>query len=179
MIHFHSTLPIPIPVLLEHYNSPLILQRHLQVVHHTAQIILQRFKQNWQNLSVDEEAILFGAGSHDIGKVIEVNELYRSGKKHEEVGYQLLIENSIPYRLARFAKTHGDWSDPNLYLEDLLVALADKIWKGKRITELEEKVCQKLEERIEGNYWEIFIKLDEILMEISLGADERLTWQKS
>ncbi|MGB1242149.1 MAG: HD domain-containing protein [Chitinophagales bacterium] len=173
-----TDLPHPIPHLLKTHNAPLSLQKHLLIVHSTAKNLLQKIKENWQYLILDEEAILFGAASHDIGKTIEIKELHENGKKHEEVGYELLKANEIPHRLARFAKTHGNWQIDFLELEDLLVALADKIWKGKRVGELEEKICQKLAAALEMNYWDVFMDLDSILMKIALGADERLTWQR-
>ena len=33
--------------------------------------------------------------------------------------------------LARFCVTHARWESDGIGLEDLLVALADKLWKGK------------------------------------------------
>ncbi|MFK7906079.1 MAG: HD domain-containing protein [Chitinophagales bacterium] len=174
-----TDLPQPIPFLLQNHKTPLILQKHLLIVHSTAKILLQKLKKNWQTLIIDEEAILFGAASHDIGKAIEVSELYESGKKHEEVGYQLLVANEISHGLARFARTHGNWQAESLELEDLLVALADKIWKGKRVEKLEERVCRKLAAVIEVDYWTVFLQLDSILMEMTLVADDRLTWQES
>lgn len=168
-----SNLPTPIPSLLQSYNAPQHLQSHLCIVYTTATILLQQLKSKWEHLDIDETAILFGAASHDIGKAIVTEELHQSGNQHEIVGYQLLIQNNIPHRLARFAQTHGNWQEESLEVEDLLVTLADKIWKGKRIPTLEEKICHKMAAILEIDFWEIFVQLDEILIEIVLGADER------
>mgnify|MGYP002637651384 FL=1 len=104
-------------------------------------------------------------------------ELYESGKKHEIVGKQILIKNGFSEEESRFAFTHGNWQEENLTLEDLLVSLADKIWKGKRVQELEEKVGLLISENIKLDYWIIYEKLDKIIEQISGGSDKRLLWQ--
>lgn len=170
-------LPNRITDLLEELNAPERLKKHLQIVHSTANDLISQFKQKWPLISFNEELVLLGAGTHDIGKTEITSELFESGKKHELRGEQLLIEYGFTENEARFAFTHGNWQDKNVKLEDLVVALADKVWKGKRVDALEEKLGQMLAENLTTDYWEIYTELDQILEKLASGADERLTWQ--
>lgn len=170
-------LPNKITELLQKLNSPEQLNRHLQIVYSTAKELLSRLNQEWPLLELNEALILFGAATHDIGKVEIKNELYESGKEHEMTGKRILEKLGFTETESRFALTHGNWKGNNLFLEDLLVSLADKIWKGKRIIELEEKIGYLIATKLKTNYWQIFGKLDRILEEISLEADKRLLWQ--
>jgi hypothetical protein len=56
----------------------------------------------------------------------------------------LLLQTGTEPRLARFAATHASWQAPGIELEDLLVSLADKIWKAKRVPDLEQLVVDRL-----------------------------------
>jgi hypothetical protein len=60
----------------------------------------------------------------------------------------------VPASLARFAATHGDWSAPDRTTDDLLVSLADKIWKGHRIASLEDLVTDRLAAATKVSRWE-------------------------
>jgi metal-dependent HD superfamily phosphatase/phosphodiesterase len=64
-------------------------------------------------LEFDQDAVLFGAAIHDIGKAVHPDELSRLGSAHEEAGRALLVAHGVPASLARFAATHGDWSAPD------------------------------------------------------------------
>lgn len=86
----------------------------------------------------------------------------------------------VPEERARFAFTHGNWRglDPPR-IEDLLVALADKCWKGKRVDELEALTVELLSKESGQESWQCYATLDEILREFSATADARLAWQIS
>lgn len=163
-----KNLPIEVTDLLEKYQAPVLLKRHLTLVYNTSIEICAQFAKEWANLVFDKQEILFGAATHDIGKVIEINELSQKGNKHEQIGCELLLENGFPENLARFAKTHGNWEDENLEMEDLMVALADKIWKGKRVEALEERLTKEISMRTNTDYWEVYTKLDVIISKIAL-----------
>ncbi|WP_437193326.1 hypothetical protein [Planctomicrobium sp. SH527] len=79
--------------------------------------------------------------------------------------------------LARFCRTHGAWSQESLSLEDLLVALADTIWKGQRLEELKMQIVNQIVEKTDLESWLVFQELDELLTEIASCGDERLAWQ--
>jgi hypothetical protein len=100
-------------------------------------------------------------------------ELSGPGSAHELAGYSLLLSKGVEESLARFARTHGSWDAADSTFEDLLVTLADKVWKGKRLPELEQRVA----ERLGGPPWETFLALDDELERIASGADERLAFQ--
>lgn len=170
-------LPKEITVLLESLNSPLRLKRHLRIVHTTASEILNQLIAEWPGLKLDQELILFGSATHDIGKTEITDELYESGKIHELTGMTILLNHGFTNEQSRFALTHGNWQDESLKIEDLLVALSDKIWKGNRIDDLEKLVGQKLSSMLNCDYWDVYVKLDSILSQIALGADEKLHWQ--
>ncbi|MGS2810489.1 hypothetical protein [Nocardia sp. MW-W600-9] len=64
-------------------------------------------------------------------------------------------------------------------MEDLLVSLADKVWKAKRVSELEQLVVQHLA-AIDGQQsWQVFMTLDDELDRIAADADRRLAFQAS
>ncbi len=47
-------------------------------------------------------------------------------------------------RRARFAATHASWGSPGTGVEDLMVSVADKAWKNKRVTDLEDLLVARL-----------------------------------
>ncbi|PXY02564.1 phosphohydrolase [Marinifilum breve] len=170
-------LPNRIVELLEEVDSPERLKRHLQIVYSTASELVNQIKQEWPTIVFNEELILFGAGTHDIGKSLITKELYEKGRKHELKGKYLLQNHGFKIEEARFAFTHGNWQEENLTIEDLIVSLSDKIWKGKRIAELEEKVGKIISDNLNIDYWEVYVKLDEILVKLSNKSDELILWQ--
>jgi len=127
----------------------------------------------------DRDAVLFGAATHDIGKTVHLDELGGPGSAHEEAGQALLLGHGIGPEFARFAATHASWAEAEVGFEDLLVSLADKIWKNKRVPELEDLVVARLARATGRAAWEEFIALDEILARIGDAADERLAFQAS
>ncbi|MGZ0151114.1 HD domain-containing protein [Kribbella sp. WER1] len=145
---------------------------HLQLVHDVACELTDWLGTAYPTITFDATAVRFGAATHDIGKVRHPEELSAPGHLHEAVGEQLLLEAGVPPHLARFAGSHGSWSAESP-LEDLLVSLADKVWKAKRVPDLEQLVV----ERIGGTAWEVFLQLDDVLDGLAAGADERLAFQ--
>ncbi|MFI9597100.1 hypothetical protein [Nonomuraea sp. NPDC052265] len=59
------------------------------------------------------------------------------------------------------------------------MSLADKIWKNKRVPDLEDHIVTRLSEATGRAAWEEFIALDEILSRIGDQADARLAFQAS
>lgn len=99
----------------------------------------------------------FGAATHDIGKALDVAELVQPGREHEKHGFELLRDLGITEDRARFACTHGNWATiPDVKLEDLLVALADYCWKGKRVNELETKAVDLLSSLSGKPMWDCY-----------------------
>jgi hypothetical protein len=167
-----APLPPRARTLLETLAAPPRLGAHLRVVHDVAVTLT-----GWVGPRVDVPAVLFGAATHDIGKILHPAELSGPGSAHEPAGYSLLLSQGVEESLARFARTHGSWDAPDVTFEDLLVSLADKVWKGKRVPELEQRVAERLGGSLGGSPWETFLALDDELERIASGADARLDFQ--
>ncbi|MFE2021449.1 phosphohydrolase [Streptomyces sp. NPDC059499] len=174
-------LPLPdrVAALLSELGSPPRLAAHLRAVHDVAHQLVDWLEQHYPAVIFDREAVLFGAATHDVGKTVHLDELSGPGSAHEEAGQALLIGHGISPELARFAATHAAWVDARGGLDDLLVSLADKIWKNKRVPDLEDLVVARLARATGRAVWEEFLALDGILARIGDAADERLAFQAS
>lgn len=172
-------LPANAEQLLTMLQAPPRLVAHLALVHDAATEILKAIQARWPGLTVDADAVLFGAATHDIGKVLHPNELTGPGNQHEQDGPPLLEKCGVPTARSRFARTHGTWGrETNLTLEDFLVALADHCWKGSRNDDLESKVAGRIAESVRVEPWEAFMALDEIVSQVASRGEERLAWQR-
>jgi len=174
-------LPLPDRVadLLSELGSPPRLAAHLRAVHDVAHQLVDWMERTHPAVVFDREAVLFGAATHDVGKTVHLSELSGPGAAHEEAGQTLLLGHGVSPRLARFAATHASWAESPVDVEDLLVSLADKIWKNKRVPDLEDLVVARLAEATGRAAWEEFIALDGVLADIGDAADERLAFQAS
>ncbi len=175
--------PRPLPAaahqLCHDLQAPPLLVAHLTLVHDAACDLLEALHAHWPKLSLDDEAMLFGAATHDLGKAVYPAELTGPGRFHELHGERLLLEQGVPPRLARFASTHDAWrSDRDLELEDLLVAWADQLWKGSRPPQLELLVAAAIAAQVHGDDIAVFLELDEIAERIAADALDRLAWQR-
>lgn len=70
--------------------------------------------------------------------------------------------------------THASWDSPDIEIEDLLVALADKLWKGKRDDDLERRVADLIARTAQREAWAVFDNLDSICEAIAADAADRL-----
>jgi HD domain-containing protein len=133
-------LPGPAAELLRALAAPARLGAHLRVVHDVAWTLTDVLGRRRPEVDFDTTAVLFGAATHDIGKVVHRSELAGPGSAHEAAGEELLLRYGVPAHLARFAASHGSWAAPDATLDDLLVSLADQISKGSRVPGLEHRV---------------------------------------
>ena len=173
-----SPLPKDVQEICRALRSPPRLVAHLTVVHDVARRLAQELRKAFPTLDFDEKSVLFGAATHDIGKAVYTEELVQPGHRHEQKGAELLRGRGVPDNLARFAYTHANWEEtPGIQIEDLLVALADHCWKGKRSSELEEEVTQIISKQTQRESWEVFSALDDILQRLASNSDQRLSWQ--
>lgn len=172
------SLPPEAARLCEELLAPPLLVRHLILVHAVAIELLEALAASFPGLVLDRDAVLFGAASHDLGKVLHPDELTGPGNKHEDDGPGLLIKHGVPPRLARFSRTHGRWRETD-DLEDLIVALADNVWCGRRVEELETKVAAILAAVAGVETWKAWSKLDADCEQIASRSDERLAWQNA
>jgi HD superfamily phosphodiesterase len=176
----YRQLPEETARLLRQVAAPPRLVAHLILVHDVAATLVERITEAFPEITFRKEEVLFGASIHDFGKVIERSELIRSGTQHEQRGIELLRSMGISDERGRFAYTHGNWDGvPTINLEDLLVALADKCWKGQRIDKLESKITALLSAASSKPEWACYAELDEILQGLTKDADARLAWQQA
>ena len=146
-------------------------------MHDVACELVDWVRTNYAMVAIDRHAVLFGSATHDVGKVVHPEELSGPGSAHEQAGHELLIERGVSTELARFARTHASWTEAGVGLDDLLVSLADKIWKGKRVSDLEQLVVQHLAAADGAEPWQVFMALDDELTRIAADADRRLAFQ--
>lgn len=172
-------LPRDVAGLLETLACPPRLAAHLRLVHDVAGQIADWAGRRHPGLPLDRDAVLFGAATHDIGKILHPAELSGPGSDHEAAGRDLLLRHGFDASLARFAATHAAWTGPGVTLEDLLVSLADKVWKGKRVPDLEDLVVARLAQAAGRAAWEEFAALDDLLTRIGDTADRRLAAQSA
>jgi HD domain len=172
-------LPDRVNEMLVTLDAPPRLAAHLRAVHDVAWQLTRALASRCPHLTFDREAVLFGAATHDIGKIVHVGELSGPGSAHELAGYRLLLQRGVDEALARFARTHASWQLAEIGVEDLLVSLADKVWKGKRVADLEQKVVDRIVESTGREPWQAFMELDDILDRLAAGADQRLAFQAS
>ncbi|GAA1148690.1 hypothetical protein F4556_000933 [Kitasatospora gansuensis] len=170
-------LPAGLEDLYVELAAPPRLVAHLRLVHDVAVRLLAGFAEAWPELTVDAGAVRFGAASHDLGKVRHPEELSRPGSLHEAAGERLLTELGFPPESARFAGSHGSWDRPGISTEELMVSLADKVWKNSRIAGLEDLVGVRIAEATGRAPWEVFLQLDDLLGALGAAADERLAYQ--
>ncbi len=171
-------LPSKVHELLQKLHAPPRLIAHLTLVHDVAHTVVSKVDGIWPDLEYDRAAVFIGAATHDIGKAIKPEELVAPGKEHEKIGVKLLREAGFPEDQARFAWTHGgEMREPNQTIEDLLVRIADTIWKGVRNENLENRLCTKLAEKTNEKPWEVLMKLDDIICAITEASEDRLRWQ--
>jgi hypothetical protein len=165
-------LPARAEELLVSLDAPPRLAAHLRAVHDVAWQLADWFT---DRLPLDRAAVLFGAATHDIGKIVHVEELSGPGHRHEPAGRDLLLAHGVEPELARFAASHASWTAPDITTEELVVSLADKIWKAKRVPDLEQLIVA----RLDGQPWEAFMVLDDELSRIAADSDRRLAFQSS
>ena len=162
--------------IFERLKMPPRLLAHLTLVHDAEKRLLKEMAAAFPKVKIDKELALFGAATHDIGKCVCKNELTQPGRKHEAQGQKLLLSLGASPQMAAFAKNHSSWSERSS-IESLLVSLADKIWKGSRVAELEDLVAAKFSQASALEKWEAYLLLDDIIQKIASDADKRLVWQ--
>lgn len=149
------------------------LVRHHELVLEAAESLLDGLHRRL-DLRVDRGRVLLGAALHDVGKRLHPAEMHLAGHAHEQAGEQFLREAGFDPRIARIAVTHASWSEPRADLEDRLVALADKLWKGKRDEQLEAALLDEIAARLERDRWSVFDPFDTLCDEIAAGGPDRL-----
>jgi hypothetical protein len=95
--------------------------------------------------------------------------------QHESAGELLLLSQHVDPKIARCCRSHGQWQQMECSFEELVVALADNLWKGKRNIELEHQLITKIAIMLNRDYWSIFIEIDAGFEAIAAAGDLRLS----
>ena len=179
-ISAYRKLPDEALRLCARISAPPRLVAHLTLVHDAACTLMERIEAVFPTLVFDQDLVRFGAATHDLGKTIHKDELSAGGgKQHQASGMLLLEKLGVPRERARFALTHGHWDEPgNDTFEDLLVALADKCWRGRRVERLEAMIAERLSHSTGEPRWRCLTALDEILTSFAKDAEAKLAWQR-
>lgn len=157
--------------LLKRLVAPPRLLHHAELVSEAAQLLLAGLGVRAQ---VDARFVQAGTVLHDVGKIQFPEELNAKGAAHESAGEALLLSHRVEPDLARVCRSHAQWAALEVSLEELLIALADKLWKGVRKSELEGRVIDGIAARSGVDRWELFVELDSLFERIAAGGDDRL-----
>jgi hypothetical protein len=157
---------------LRELGAPEHLILHVQLVGEAAELLIAKLQS--LRIPVDKKWVRLGVVFHDVGKILHPEELLLKGNCHEAAGEQLLLDRGVDPKLARCCRSHGQWQTLECSLEELLVALADKLWKGQRIPQLEELVVDRLELLGNRDYWDLLTKMDSCFETIAGGGVDRL-----
>lgn len=158
--------------LLEQQGASARLLVHLQLVGEAADILIEGF----QRLSIpfDAQLIELGVAVHDAGKIQHPDELNGPGSLHEPAGRAMLLALGVQPEVAGCCVSHAAWSEASVTFEERAVALADKLWKGKREAALELLVIDEAAHRLGRDRWDVYARLDQLFEEIASGAMDRL-----
>ena len=159
--------------LLLDVGAPPRLRRHAGLVGEAADALLAGFAQ--LKIPVRAEYVRVGVVLHDVGKTIHRAELDGPGSSHEPAGEQLLLERGATPEVARVCRSHAQWRDLAQTLEELVIALADKLWKGARVAELEELVIMRGASALGKDRWDLFTDLDALFEDVASTAESRLS----
>ena len=149
------------------------LVRHHELVLEAAVLICDQLARSW-SLPFDRAAVLAGAALHDAGKIVHAEEMRAPGSEHEAAGRELLLGRGVPAGLARFCVTHAAWGAPDCTIEDRLVALADKLWKGTRDEAARPAPLHAIAVAAGRPAWAVFATLDAICEAVAADGRARL-----
>jgi len=158
--------------LLRRLGAPPRLVKHHELVVEAANEIVGAITLE-TGLAVDRCRVLLGAALHDCGKIRHPDEMRGPGHEHERTGEKMLLEQGVPAEVARACRFHCDWASSEDF-EDLLVALADKLWKGFRDEKLEMRVVDAVAAKISTPAWEVFARLDPLFERVASDGPTRL-----
>jgi hypothetical protein len=159
-------------LLLARLGAPPRLLRHVALVGEAGERLIELA--GALQLPIDAMLVRVGIVLHDAGKILVSAELDAPGGEHESRGQDLLLKHGVSPDLARICLSHARWSEMSVSLEELLVALSDKLWKGVRNAQLEERVIDEAAKALERDRWDLFVPLDSLFEEIASDGAARL-----
>ncbi len=158
--------------LLEQLGAPARLMRQVALVGEAGERLLDKLRK--LHLPLDADFVRVGIVLHDAGKIRFPSELEASGADHEPAGQDLLLRNGVSPELARVCLSHARWAAMPVTIEELLVALADKLWKGVRKADLEQRVVDTIAKILQRDRWDLLVELDTLFEDIAAGGSARL-----
>ena len=158
--------------LLKELGAPERLLVHVQLVAEAADLLMRAF--TGLGIHIDAQLIELGVAVHDAGKIQHPDELDGPGSRHEPTGEALMLAHGVQPHVARCCVSHAAWDAPGVSFEERSVALADKLWKGKRVPELELHIVDGVAMRLHVTRWDVFAELDSVFEDIAAGAEDRL-----
>jgi HD domain len=159
-------------IFLQELGASSVLITHVKLVAEASELLIAKLRS--LDIGFDVSFVRLGVAFHDAGKILHPQELQFQGNNHESAGEQLLLANGIDAKLARCCRSHSQWQTMECTLEELLVALADTLWKGKRIRDLENLVVQRLLRQRSIDYWALFMEMDACFEKIAEDGYSRL-----
>lgn len=162
--------------LLKELGASKRLITHLQLVGEAAEILIKKCEE--LTIPFDGKQVELGVAVHDAGKIKYPSELNNPGNYHEPAGEKMLLAIGVDQKIARCCLSHARYNDMEVTFEEKLVALSDKLWKGKRVNDLELSVIDEGAELLGKKRWDIFTELDSTFEQVASGGDERLNRSK-
>ncbi len=159
--------------LLREMGASGHLIKHIDLVGEAAEILLRKCEE--MHVPIDSEFVKVGVVIHDIGKTIHSHEMSISGSLHETEGEKILLEKGVSNKIARCCLSHSQWYEMECSLEELIIALSDNLWKGKRIESLELQVIDNIALALSKDRWDVFSELDSQFELIANDGDNRLS----
>ncbi|WP_091790101.1 HD domain-containing protein [Paraburkholderia steynii] len=163
--------------LLRSLAAPARLIRHVELVGEAGDALIGNLLA--RGIHFDAQLVECGIAIHDVGKILFPAELDGPGSSHESAGERLLLEKGVDPRIAHCCVSHAAWAGNDVTFEERLIALADKLWKGKREDALELLVIDSVAERAGCTRWDLFAEFDSLFEDIAAGAADRLERSKA
>ena len=159
--------------LLKILGAPDRLIKYLILVGEAGEELIQKL--NSLGIKFDNSFVHIGIAVHDAGKILHPNELTGKGNLHEPAGEKLLLAHGVQPEIARCCLSHARYNVLDVSFEELLVALSDKLWKGKREPDLELRVIDNAASLLNQDRWDLFSELDNCFESIALNGEFRLS----
>ncbi len=158
--------------LMRNLEAPEHLLTHVKLVGEAADLILDKCEQLC--VPIDSEFVRIGVVIHDVGKIVHAREMTGPGSQHEPEGEKILLSEGVSAKIARCCMSHARWHEMDCSTEELLIALADKLWKGKRVESLELLVIDRFAAALKKERWDIYQELDSQFELIAADGNDRL-----
>ncbi|MFC7513764.1 hypothetical protein ACFQUU_01970 [Herbaspirillum sp. GCM10030257] len=146
---------------------------HVHLVGEAAAMLMKAYTQ--LGMRYDARLIELGVAIHDAGKIQYPAELDAPGSRHEPAGQTLLLAHGVDPEVARCCVSHAAWQAAGVSFEEKSVALADKLWKGKREEALELSIIDEIASRLHVDRWDVYTQLDAVFEDIAAGGADRLS----